>query len=243
MACTPAYASPTWPPSAEHIQADRLRVTTQKTRTTLTVPVRPEARPLLARVSEGTLRPLANQKLNGHLKELARLAEIDAPTERVRCAGGQRRAHTAPKYEFVTTHTACRTFVTLALEAGVRPDVVMRITGHKSLTAFQRYVNVTEDSMLDEFSRAFAQPARRLHFLYPAPAAVASTSRFPFPTDTLHAGGQKGFQLFQHDGRQIYRCHRLPRCLDFVALCGAHTPLEGTDYALSILLVQGASRG
>jgi len=140
----------------EHIQADRLRVTTQKTRTTLTVPVRPEARPLLARVGEGTLRPLANQKLNGHLKELARLAEIDAPTERVRYAGGQRRAHTAPKYEFVTTHTARRTFVTLALEAGVRPEVVMRITGHKSLTAFRRYVNVTEDTMLDEFSRAFA---------------------------------------------------------------------------------------
>lgn len=140
----------------EHIQDDRLRLTTQKTRTTLTVPVRPEARPLLARVSEGTLRPLTNQKLNGHLKELASLAEIDAPTERVRYAGGQRRATTAPKYEFVTTHTARRTFVTLALEAGVRPEVVMRITGHKSLSAFRRYVNVTEDTMLDEFSRAFA---------------------------------------------------------------------------------------
>ena len=140
----------------EHIQADRLRVTTQKTRLTVTIPVRPEARPILARVTEGTLRPLANQKLNSHLKELARLAEIDAPTERVRYAGGQRRAHTAPKYEFVTTHTARRTFVTLALEAGVRPEVVMRITGHKSLSAFRRYVNITEDTMLDEFSRAFA---------------------------------------------------------------------------------------
>ena len=120
------------------------------------MPVRPEAQPLLARITEGTLRPLANQKLNGHLKELARLAEIDAPTERVRYAGGQRRAYTAPKYEFVTTHTARRTFVTLALEAGIRPEVVMRITGHKSLSAFRRYVNVTEDTMLDEFSRAFA---------------------------------------------------------------------------------------
>ena len=140
----------------EHIQPDRLRLTTQKTRTTLTVPVRPEAQPLLARVTAGTLRPIANQKLNGHLKELAQLAGIEAPTERVRYAGGQRRAHTAPKYEFVTTHTARRTFVTLALEAGVRPEVVMRITGHKSLAAFRRYVNVSEDTMLDEFSRAFA---------------------------------------------------------------------------------------
>ncbi|GAA4054358.1 site-specific integrase [Hymenobacter glaciei] len=140
----------------EHVQPDRLRLTTQKTRTTLTVPVRPEAQPLLARVTAGTLRPIANQKLNGHLKELAQLAGIEAPTERVRYAGGQRRAHTAPKYEFVTTHTARRTFVTLALEAGVRPEVVMRITGHKSLAAFRRYVNVSEDTMLSEFSRAFA---------------------------------------------------------------------------------------
>ena len=102
------------------------------------------------------LRPIANQKLNGHLKELAQLAGIEAPTERVRYAGGQRRATTSPKYEFVTTHTARRTFVTLALKAGVRPEVVMRITGHKSLTALRRYVNVIEDIMLDEFSRAFA---------------------------------------------------------------------------------------
>lgn len=140
----------------EHIQADRIRLTTQKTCTTLTVPVRPEVRPLLARVTAGTLRPIANQKLNGHLKELAQLASIEDPTERVRYAGGQRRATTSPKYEFVTIHTARRTFVTLALEAGVRPEVVMRITGHKSLSAFRRYVNVTEDTMLDEFSRAFA---------------------------------------------------------------------------------------
>ena len=140
----------------EHIQADRLRFTTQKTRHTLIVPIRPEVRPLLARVLDGTLRPIANQKLNEHLKELAKRAGITAPTERVRYAGGQRRALTSPKHEFVTTHTARRTFVTLALEAGVRPEVVMRITGHKSLAAFRRYVNVTEDTMLDEFSRAFA---------------------------------------------------------------------------------------
>ncbi|MEJ7662973.1 MAG: hypothetical protein WKG07_27170 [Hymenobacter sp.] len=43
----------------EHIQADRLRLTTQKTRHTLTIPLRPEARPLLARVTAGTLAPAA----------------------------------------------------------------------------------------------------------------------------------------------------------------------------------------
>ena len=122
--------------------------------TVLVIDDEAELRQLLARVLDGTLRPIANQKLNEHLKELAKRAGITAPTERVRYAGGQRRTLTSPKHEFVTTHTARRTFVTLALEAGVRPEVVMRITGHKSLAAFRRYVN--EDTMLDEFSRAFA---------------------------------------------------------------------------------------
>ena len=142
----------------EHIQADRLRLTTQKTRDTLTIPIRPEARPLLARITAGTLRPLHNQVLNRHLKELAALAGIETPTERTHYAGGKRHTTTAPKYEFVTTHTARRTFVTLALEAGLRPELIMRITGHKDLKAFSRYVNVTEDAVLTEFARVY-EPA------------------------------------------------------------------------------------
>lgn len=143
----------------EHIQPDRLRLTTQKTRDTLTIPIRPEARPLLARVTEGTLRPLPNQVLNRHLKELAALAGIAAPTERTHYAGGKRYTNTAPKHDFITTHTARRTFVTLALEAGLRPELIMKITGHKDLKSFSRYVNVTEDSVLTEFARVYAPAA------------------------------------------------------------------------------------
>lgn len=142
----------------EHIHTDRLRLTTQKTRDTLTIPIRPEARPLLARITEGTIRPLPNQVLNRHLKELAALAGLNTPTERTHYAGGKRHTHTAPKHEFITTHTARRTFVTLALEAGLRPELIMKITGHKDLKSFSRYVNVTEDSVLTEFARVY-EPA------------------------------------------------------------------------------------
>ncbi|MEJ7662972.1 MAG: hypothetical protein WKG07_27165 [Hymenobacter sp.] len=80
---------------------------------------------------------------------------MKTPTERTHYAGGKRHTHTAPKYEFVTTHTARRTFVTLALEAGLRPELIMKITGHKDLKAFSRYVNVTEDAVLTEFARVY----------------------------------------------------------------------------------------
>jgi integrase len=139
----------------EHIHADRLRLTTQKTRDTLTIPIRPEVRPLLALITAGTLRPLPNQVLNRHLKELAALASIDTLTERTHYAGGKRHTTTAPKHTLITTHTARRTFVTLALEAGLRPELIMKITGHKDLKSFSRYVNVTEDTVLTEFARVY----------------------------------------------------------------------------------------
>ena len=142
----------------QHVLPDRLRITTQKTRDTLTIPLRPEAAPLLARVTAGILRPLTNQKLNAYLKELAALAALDTPTERTRYAGGERRTTTTPKHALITTHTARRTFVTLALEAGMRPEVIMKITGHKDLKTFRRYVNVTEDTALTEFARTFGTP-------------------------------------------------------------------------------------
>lgn len=63
----------------EHILPDRLRLTIQKTRDSFTVPLLPETRALLARVADGTLRPLHNQVLNRRLKELAALAGIDTP--------------------------------------------------------------------------------------------------------------------------------------------------------------------
>lgn len=93
--------------------------------------------------------------LNRHLKELAALAGIDTHTERTHYAGGTRYTHLAPKYEFVTTHTARRTFVTLALEDRLRPELIMKITGHKDLKSFNRYVNVTEDVVLMEFARVY----------------------------------------------------------------------------------------
>lgn len=139
----------------ENVRDGYLLLTTQKTRETLPVPLRPEARPLVGRLLAGTLRPLPNQKLNGHLKTLAQLAGIDTPTEKTRYAGQQRQTKTLPKWAFVTSHTARKTFVTLALEDGLRPDVVMKITGHKDLKSFRRYVHVAQNTVLRDFAAVY----------------------------------------------------------------------------------------
>ncbi|MBF9221361.1 site-specific integrase [Hymenobacter ruricola] len=139
----------------EHWQGNLLRLRTQKTRETVTVPLRPGAQALLERLFAGELEFISNQKLNEHLKRIGRKAGLYGWVERVRYAGGQRRAERLRKYELLTCHTARRTFVTLALEAGLRPETVMKCTGHKSWETFKRYVHIADRTVEREFAAVY----------------------------------------------------------------------------------------
>jgi integrase len=140
---------------AEHLRGEVLRMTTQKTRETVTVPLKPEALVIVEQLLAGLVRPITNQKLNNYLKELGQLAEINAPVEVIRFRGGIRESNTVAKWERLGCHTGRRTFVTLSLERGVRPETVMKVTGHRGWKSFQRYVNVTSDAVEREFRQSW----------------------------------------------------------------------------------------
>lgn len=139
----------------EHWQGSMLRLTTQKTRDTVTVPLRPAAQVLLRRLFAGELTFVSNQKLNAHLKSIGRQAGLLSTVERVRYAGGHRQVERLSKYELLSCHTARRTFVTLALEAGLRPETVMKVTGHKEYNSFKRYVNIADSTVEREFAAVY----------------------------------------------------------------------------------------
>ena len=142
---------------AEHLRGQALRMTTQKTRETVTVPLRPEALALVEQLLAGQVRAITNQKLNDYLKELGKLADIDAPVEVIRFRGGVRESTTVAKWERLGCHTGRRTFVTLSLERGLRPETIMKVTGHRGWKSFQRYVNITSDTVEREFRQSWEQ--------------------------------------------------------------------------------------
>ncbi|WP_151088049.1 site-specific integrase [Hymenobacter baengnokdamensis] len=141
----------------EHLRGQALRMTTQETRETVTVPLRPEALVLVEQLLAGQVRAITNQKLNDYLKELGQLAGIDSPVEVIRFRGGVRESTTVAKWERLGCHTGRRTFVTLSLERGLRPETIMKVTGHRSWKSFQRYVNVTSDTVEREFRQSWGQ--------------------------------------------------------------------------------------
>jgi integrase len=100
----------------------------------------------------GQSKPLpvmSNQKTNAYLKILGEKAKINGIVKIVRYRGQERIETIEPKYKHLGTHTARRTFITLSLEMGMRPETVMGISGHSDFKSMKRYIAVT-DKMKDK---------------------------------------------------------------------------------------------
>ncbi len=83
------------------------------------------------------------------------MARLEKPVLVVTFQLGQRKEETRPQWELLSAHVGRRTAVTHMLAAGLRRDVVKKITGHKDERTFQRYVDVSDDAMLDEFAKVY----------------------------------------------------------------------------------------
>lgn len=137
----------------EHDKVKWLEVVAQKTGRPAKPPVRRKTRVLLTKLFAGDVHVISNQKLNAYIKDVARLAGVDAPTETLEFRGGKRKASYAPKWELLGCHTGRRTFVTLALIAGINQFTIMKATGHTDMKSFVRYVDYSERNVVDEFEK------------------------------------------------------------------------------------------
>ena len=120
-------------------------VRTVKTKDPLEIPLNKYALEIIDKYKErGQNMPvMSNQKTNEYLKGICELVEINEPIINIKYRGSERIENAMPKYDFITTHTARRTFVTLSLEKGMRPETVMAITGHKDYKTFKKYIKIT----------------------------------------------------------------------------------------------------
>ena len=75
----------------------------------------------------------------------------------VRFRGGVRARTTVAKRERLGCHTGRRTFVTLSLERGLRPETIMKVMGHLGWRFFQRHVNVISNRVEREFRQSWGQ--------------------------------------------------------------------------------------
>jgi integrase len=131
----------------EDIRDNTWYLRTYKTRDIIEIPLNGYALEILSRYVDKDipLPVMSNQKTNEYLKDVCKMAEIDQTTTVVRFRGNEKVTdpEKTKKYQFVSTHTARRTFVTLWLEKGGRPETCMEITGHKDYKTFKKYIKIT----------------------------------------------------------------------------------------------------
>ncbi|GAB2545308.1 site-specific integrase [Rufibacter soli] len=143
----------------DHIKGKVWHLHTQKTKDILAIPLNDFAWEILEKyINRGQKLPsISNQKTNEHLKELGKLAGIIDPITVTRYRGVEKIQKLHPKYMFIGTHTARRTFVTLSLEKGMRPETAMKITGHSDYRTFKKYIDLTSKVTENEMNRIWSK--------------------------------------------------------------------------------------
>lgn len=149
-----------------HIKEHHLEIKTEKTKDSLKIPLNDFAKEILfkykGRFKDKPLPTgISNQKTNDYLKEIGQICGLTEPFRVEQFSGSQRIVTYKQKFELLTTHTARRTFVTLALEKGIRAEVVMAMTGHRNYRSFMRYVKITDKVKEQEMNKAWNQPKLR----------------------------------------------------------------------------------
>ena len=87
----------------------------------------------------------SNPGFNEDIKKVCRVAGIDESIKFSYKKGNRDIEEINPKYKWITSHSCRRSFCTNEFLAGTPVELIMKISGHRSLKDFYRYIKVTLD--------------------------------------------------------------------------------------------------
>jgi len=136
-----------------------INVKTIKTNQSVVVPIHTIVKQIFEKYDYQLPREISNQKFNEYLKDVAKIAGIKEPITTESTKGGFKVSETTEKYNLVTSHTARRSFATNAFLMDMPSISIMKITGHKTESAFMRYIKMSaKDNAIKMQSHKFFNP-------------------------------------------------------------------------------------
>lgn len=130
----------------QHIREDgMIDIVTQKTGQRVIIPINSIVREILERYGDRMPTVQSNQAMNRSVKKLCRLAGITTPVTRQVTSGGVTEDKVDEKCDLITSHTARRTAATLMFLSGLPTESIMKITGHKTIASYLRYIRVSPE--------------------------------------------------------------------------------------------------
>ncbi|MFT4094549.1 MAG: site-specific integrase [Niabella sp.] len=129
----------------EDLQRDMLYKKQEKSDHWVIIPLRHEAKLIFTRQFQERIPDLTNPEFNRHIKTIGKLAGITRMIKFSYKKGNQNVVVAKPKYEWITSHTARRSFCTNEFLAGTPVELIMKISGHKRTKDFYKYIRITPE--------------------------------------------------------------------------------------------------
>jgi integrase len=103
------------------------------------------------------LPKVSEQKINQSIKEACRIAGINESMYTERWSGNRKIRITGYKYEFISTHSGRKTFITLALSHGMPVEYIMELTGISEYQTLSHYRAKFEDSSIENYLKKVSE--------------------------------------------------------------------------------------
>jgi site-specific recombinase XerD len=121
------------------------------------IPLRQEAHKLFNNEFKNEIPVLTNAEFNRHIKTLGKLAGIDDSIDFSYKKGNKDIHVRKPKYAWITSHTCRRSFCTNEFLAGTPVELIMKISGHKSVKDFYKYIRITPEEAGNKIKELWVQ--------------------------------------------------------------------------------------
>lgn len=145
--------------SSDNIKDGKIEITTKKTEQKVVIPIHKVVNEILMKYNYQFPKSPTNQVFNRFIKDVAKIAGINEPITTEITKGGLKVAQSTEKYNLVTSHTARRSFATNAFLADMPSISIMKITGHKTESAFMKYIKMSaKDNAIKMQSHKFFNP-------------------------------------------------------------------------------------
>lgn len=128
------------------IRKEEIELIQKKTSQTVTIPlITPIVKEILSEYNYSFPHNIVTDRvsLNGVIKEIVKEAGINELCNKKRQIGTEVIVSQKEKWELITTHTARHSFITNMLLRGHSKELIKKITGHKTDSAFDIYNNIT----------------------------------------------------------------------------------------------------
>lgn len=141
----------------EDVRGKRLYKKQGKSDHWVVIPLREVAAEIYFKKFNRCIPRITNPDFNYYIKEVGEQAGIDELITFSHKKGNKDIVEMKPKFKWMTSHTCRRSFCTNEFLAGMPAELIMKISGHKSLRDFYKYIRITPEQAAKQVEKIWQE--------------------------------------------------------------------------------------